>query len=157
MTVDTQAQSKVSPEEAKKPIFSKEERREIVSSFCKSYLSGKLKIQAWTPGVVVKMATGKETSREELLQHKRIFLKDLGVACGMENATQTDIDQSVEEIFAWLLAWRGSGLIDGEFSTIDQDARLKSLEVRYGSLEKLMLQLIEEVRMLSHVRGSNPP
>src|SRR3989442_1078069 len=127
MTVDPQAESKASPEETKKSIFSKEERLEIVSSFCKAYLSGKLKIHSWTPGVVVKMATGKQTPREELLHDKQEFLSKLAIACGLDSATQTQIDNSMEEIFAWLLAWRGSGLIEGEFSTIDQEARLKAL------------------------------
>jgi hypothetical protein len=156
MTVDPQAEPKALPDVAKKSIFSDMERREIVSSFCKTYLSGKLKILSWTPGVVVKLATGEEIPGQELLRKKQEFLGDLYVACGMGDATQAQIDYCVEKIFARLLDWRGGGLIEGEFSTIDQESRLKALEVRYGSLEKLMLQLIEEVRMLSHVRGSNP-
>src|SRR6266568_6808644 len=152
MTVDPQAEPKVSPEGTKKSIFSNEERQEIVSSFCKAYLSGKLKILSWTPGVVITLATGEEIPGQELLRKKREFLNDLYVACGMGDATQPQIDYCVEKIFARLLDWRGSGLLEGEFPTTDQEARLKSLEVRYGNLEKLMLKLIEEVRMLSHVR-----
>jgi hypothetical protein len=157
MTVDAQAESKGLLEESKKSILSKEERREIVSSFCKTYLSGNLKISAWTPGLVVNIRTGVTTPGETLLQEKRQFLAELTTACGMGDVTQEQIDDAVEGIFVSLLNWRGSRLLEGEFSTIDQEARLKALEARSNGLEKLMLQLIEEVRMLSHVRGSNPP
>ena len=157
MTVDAQAEPKGLLEESKKSILSKEERREIVSSFCKTYLSGKLRIGAWTPGLVVNIRTGETTPGETLLQEKRQFMTELTTACGMGDATQEQIDNAVEGIFIALLNWRGSGLLEGEFSTIDQDARFKALEERSTGLEKLMLKLIEEVQMLSHVRGSNPP
>ncbi|TMI15263.1 hypothetical protein E6H35_02755 [Candidatus Bathyarchaeota archaeon] len=129
----------------------------MVSSFCKTYLSGKLKINSWTPGLVANMATGVKIPREELVQGKKEFLTELAIACGIGTQTQEKIDAAVEKIFIWLLIWRSNGFLEGEFSTIDREARLKSLEVRFDSLEKLMLQLIEEVQMLSHVRGPNPP
>src|SRR5207245_3920631 len=57
--------------DARHPIASKEERREMVSSFCNTYLSGKLKINSWTPGLVANMATGVKIPREELVQGKK--------------------------------------------------------------------------------------
>jgi hypothetical protein len=158
MTVDSQAESQGPLKDVRKSVLSKEERWEIVSSFYKTYLSGKLKLNAWTPGLVVSMRTGETTPGEQLLQEKKQFMLELSVACGMgKPTTQEAIDDAVDGIFLSLLSWRSSGLIEGEFSTIDQEARLKALEDRSAGLEKLMSQLIEEVRMLSHVRGSNPP
>jgi len=157
VTVDSQTDSKARSGGSGKSIFSAEERREVVASFCKAFLSGKLRVLSWTQGVVVDISTGKKTPREELFFTKKTFTNTLAVACGMGGGTQEQIDRAVEEIFGALLAWRGGGLIEGEFATFDQEAKLKALESRVESLEKLMLQLIEEVRMLSHVRGSNPP
>ncbi len=157
MSVDIEADSKKSSEETTRPIFSAEDRREIVSSFAKAFLSGKIKVHSWTPGVVAEMSTGKKKSREELFVKKLDFTKTIMVACGMNNERQDQIDRAVEEIFISLMAWRGGGLLEGEFTTTDQEAKLKALEVRFDSLEKLMVALIEEVRMLSHVRGSNTP
>jgi len=157
MTVDAESDSKPSSKEMAKPIFSAEDRRGIVSNFAKAFLSGKIKVHSWTPGLVAEMSTGKKTSREELFVKKLDFTKTIMLACGMNSEKQDQIDRAVDEIFISLLAWRGGGLLEGEFTTTDQEAKLKALEGRFDSLEKLMLALIEEVRMLSHVRGSNPP
>ncbi len=58
MSVDIEADSKKSSEETTRPIFSAEDRREIVSSFAKAFLSGKIKVFHKPHGMERRRAVG---------------------------------------------------------------------------------------------------
>ena len=156
MTVEPKSESKPLAENPTRLVFSAEDRRAIASSFCKAYLGGRIKIKAWTPGVVADMTSGEKISPEKLLENRRNFGKLIMTISGIGNPTQEEVDSAIDTIYALITAYRSGDLLEGTFLVGEQDAKFRSLESRLEALEALTLKLIEEVRMLSHIRGSNP-
>ena len=85
-------------------------------------------------------------------------MHDVSKACGVDNPPQSEIDLSIDKIFVQIILWRGGGFLKGSFlKYMEQSSTFRSLSTRIEGLEQLMERLIEEVRMLSRIKGPNQP
>jgi len=139
-------------------LFSRNDRREFVLSFCKAFLNGDVETLAFDPKLSINILTGNKIPPEEVLREKREFMHDVSKACGVDNPPQSEIDLSIDKIFVQIILWRGGGFLKGSFlKYMEQSSTFRSLSTRIEGLEQLMERLIEEVRMLSRIKGPNQP
>lgn len=158
MTTEQDAAPKPGTQISPDSLFSRNDRKEFVLSFCKAYFNGDVEILAFAPKLSTNILTGKNVSREEVLREKKEFMLDVAKACGVDSPPQDEIDLSIDKIFVHIILWRGGGFLKGNFlKYLDQSSMLKRLETRIEMLEQLTERLIEEVRMLSRIRGSSQP
>jgi hypothetical protein len=99
------------------------------------------------------LSTQKEMSNSDLVALKKGFLDSVSIVSGAMPSTQAEIDQAIEHLFTMIVAYRGGDFIKGEFlQSPELETRLSALEVRVGSMEKL----IEDLQHIWKIRGPQP-
>ena len=139
---------------ARSSILSIEERRAIVQSFVNAYLRGSVKITLWLGTKrLYWFSTHKEVPDAQIGQLKSTILRDVSIVSGTTPSTQDVIDQSIDSLFDVIVSLRAGDFIEGEFlATPNLEARLKSLEERVVSMEKLL----EDLQHIWKIRGPQP-
>jgi hypothetical protein len=127
------------------PLFSRDERRNVVRSFIEAYMRG---------GVVVEYrATESERKdSEETVRAKAYFHNCMSIVVGVVKATQAEVENRIEFLFSMILAYRMGDRITGEFLQVtDLQSKLNSLEGRVTDIERLL----EELQNLIRIRGQS--
>jgi len=139
------------------PLFSVEERNNIVRSFIEAYIRGAVKIAFPTKKEIehykpdIEAVSGKKVDAVALEdQSKGLFERLFSTAAGALKATQDEMQNAIDKLFTWIIILRQGERIEGEFLQIPNlQSRLSSLEERVANIERLL----EELQNLIRIRG----
>lgn len=113
-----------------------------------------MKITVWlgTQKIFI-LSTEREMSGAQLAELKKSVLNCISIVSGAIPSTLDVLNQTIDQLFTYIVSFRGGDFIEGEFlQSPELEARLSSLEVRVESMEKLL----EELQHIWKVRGPQP-
>ena len=136
---------KGTPQEVGSPLFSREERRNVVRSFIEAYMRGAVKMEFRTKAKELQKGESAETLESKLRIHN-----SMSIIVGAVKGTQDEVEHEIDFLFQVILAYRIGERITGKFLQVtDLQSKLKSMEERVADIERLL----EELQNLIRIRG----
>jgi hypothetical protein len=135
------------------PLYSFEERRDIVKGFLDAYQYGFVKI-AFPDKVdlaacqeMQKFLKQAEVNDPELFS-KDLFSEQIKIATGLQSASSTEMEVSINWLFGYIFNLRMGGRLQGEFSSRPKlEERFTSLEERVANIERSLEELRHRLRI----------
>jgi len=124
------------------PLFSVEERNNIVRSFIEAYIRGAVQISFPTREEAEKhkkefeAAFGRKIDPLSVeLSSKDTFERLISTATGALKATESEIQEAIDNLFSLIISYRQGDRIKGEFLEVPNfQRRLSSLEEKVANI-----------------------
>lgn len=129
-------------------IFSSEEIRNIVKSFVFAWITGKITINFESRYEIIKTEKehGRTMNPDDALKRELAIkseITDLVEICsGITQSTETELENSVLQLFSKILDYKGALRIEGSFMDYTMQDRLDELEKKVDANSNVVEQLI---------------
>lgn len=127
-------------------LFSQKDIHRYVTEFVDSWIRGDIIIRFPTAAELAKqsplsIAFPKDPSVSAELKIKEHYVDLLSIVSGIKQASNSEQEQAISEVFKMLLMFRSANRIEGKLITGDLQKRVEELEKTQKNLTKLVDQI----------------